>query len=134
MTLLTNATILSAVQAALPDVTGVWVYGSYVHERMRVDSDVDIAVMLHGKTSALQIWEAANEISLNIHRDVDLVDIRSVGTLLQFQIVTSGRRLLAFGNEPFTYEIFALKSMNELSALHAAQVADILQRGSVYGK
>jgi predicted nucleotidyltransferase len=69
-------------------------YGSVATGKMRVDSDVDIAVLLDCPVSAECKMALISRLESELRRDVDLVDLFSLsGTILR-QILLKGRVLI----------------------------------------
>lgn len=125
--------VLTAVHAVLPEVRAVTLFGSRAEGGGRPDSDVDVAVLLPQRADPVRLWQAGEEIARRLGIDVDLVDLRAASTVMQYQIVTTGRRLFAEGAEPDLYETFILAEMCALNEARAPLIADILREGRVHG-
>lgn len=89
---------IDTIRAQFPTVWAIYLYGSFDTEYERPGSDLDLAVLLDHKEKPLPLWNLAQDIAVAIDRDVDLVDLREVSTVLQNQIITSERRI--FCSEP----------------------------------
>jgi hypothetical protein len=89
--------------------------------------------MLPGRADPVQLWEAGEEIARRLGVDVDLIDLLAASTVMQYQIVTTGRRLFAAGLEADLYEAFILSEKLALDEARAPLIADILREGRVYG-
>ena len=79
------------VASAGPPLRLVVMFGSHAKDRARPDSDVDIAIL--PRDSALSIVEEsqlAAELAKALRREVDLVRIDRVSTLLRWQIAKDG--------------------------------------------
>lgn len=127
--------ILAAVQAVLPAVRAVWLFGSHADGTARRDSDLDIAVMQSGRADVIALWQAGQDIACRLNIDVDLVDFLAASTVLQYEIVTRGRRLFACDPlEADLYEVFVLSEMTRLTEARAPLLADIKRTGRVYGR
>ncbi len=61
----------------------------------------------------MSLWDAGEAIARRL--DVDLVDLGSASTVMQFQIVTTGRRLFAADQSADRYEMFILREMTDFS-------------------
>ncbi len=69
-------------------------YGSATNGKMRVDSDVDIAILLDRPLSADKKMELVARLERELQRDVDLVDLFFLnGTILR-QVLIKGRVLI----------------------------------------
>lgn len=124
--------IVAAVREVFPDVRGIWLYGSRAAGTEFPDSDLDIAVMLPGRIARGRLWDARCALGRQFGRDIDLVDIRAVGTILQTEAV-NGRRLLAAGPDVELYELYIISSRRDWEILMAPLVEDIRRDGRIYG-
>jgi predicted nucleotidyltransferase len=126
--------IVAAVRAVLPEVQALILFGSRAEGGDRPDSDLDLAVLLPEPADVVALWEAGEAIARKLDVDVDLIDLRRASTVLQYQIVTTGRRLLAEGNEADIYEMYILSAMTSLNEARAPLLADIVREGRVHGR
>ncbi len=86
-------TARDTVLAALPEAWAVYVYGSFARGEDWPDSDLDIAVLLPPEQRIPDLLELIGAISKQIHRDVDVVDLRRVGDVLRREVLENGRTL-----------------------------------------
>lgn len=74
-----------------PGLKLVIMYGSAAAERMRPDSDVDVAVLFDNPLNLEQKMHLINRLERELKHDVDLVDLFNLsGTILK-QILCKGR-------------------------------------------
>jgi predicted nucleotidyltransferase len=71
----------------------VMIFGSAANGQMRHDSDVDVAFLAKGRMAAYECFMAAQRLSERLKREVDLVDFTRASTVLQAQIVSTGKIL-----------------------------------------
>jgi|CXWL01.1.fsa_nt_gi predicted nucleotidyltransferase len=119
----------------IPSLAGTYLFGSQAGGSARADSDVDLAVFAGQPLPREQVVELAHELGALLRRDVDLVDLASAPTIMQFQIIAEGR--LVDAREPDASALFELRVMREYQDLkerRAAIEADIVERGRVYGR
>lgn len=64
---------------------------------------------------------------------VDLLDLRAASTVMQYQVITQGVRWWARDAQAAIFESAVLSDKTELDAARTGLLADIQQRGSVYG-
>lgn len=88
-----DARLVAAVRDAVPGTQAIWLFGSAARGQLRATSDVDIAVWHDEPLDAVGRFEAAQKIAATIDRDVDLLDFLRVSTVMQAQILGTGRRL-----------------------------------------
>lgn len=77
--------------ASLHDnIIAAYIFGSAATGKMRPSSDIDIAVMSTGRIDGFAKAELETELSVLLHRDVDIVVFHQVDALLQHQILKYG--------------------------------------------
>lgn len=128
------ANVQAHLQARLPGLMAIYLFGSQAKGCATETSDVDVAVLIAGYVNPSLRWMLAGELSDLVHRPVDLVDLRSASTVMQYQIITTGERLWSEGAEAGIYEAFILSRKTELDTARAGLLNDIYQSGVVYGR
>jgi uncharacterized protein len=99
----------------------------------RPDSDVDLAVLSRVALSELRRFELAQELSTQLHRDVDLVDLRSASTVMRMQVISTGECLFTVCDrlqgefEDLVYSTYARLNEERREILN-----DVRTRGSIY--
>lgn len=125
--------ITNQLRLTFPNALAVYAFGSRIQGTARPDSDLDLAILVEGYADPIQLWEQANQLANQLNHPVDLLDFRAASTVMQHQILTTGRRL--WGKEPQVslYECFVMSEKTHLDEARAKLLADIAQKGSVYG-
>jgi predicted nucleotidyltransferase len=126
--------IVALLQAELPGLLGVWLFGSQANGHANVHSDVDLAVLVAGRADPLQLWNIGQKLAGVMDRDVDLLDLRVASTVMQYQVITEGRLLWQKDAQGILYESAILSDKTELDTARAGLLADIRREGRVYGK
>ena len=126
--------IVMPVLAALPQAMAIYAFGSRVKGDHRPDSDLDLAILVPGYADPLELWALAGDLSAAIDLDVDLLDLRRATTVMQYQVLTEGRRL--WGREPGAgrFECFVMSEKLDFDRARAGLLADIRREGRVYGR
>lgn len=127
--------IISAIQKQIPSIWSAYVYGSQVSNEALPESDLDVAVLGPDKIPYMELLELAQLAASSSDFEVDLVDLRSVPTDLQAQIVSKGERSV-FTNFQLveSFENFVFSSYARLNEERQFILKDIQQRGSIYGR
>lgn len=125
--------VIAALRAAFPNALAIYAFGSRVHGTARLDSDLDLAVLVAGYADPLALWDAAGELAGHLGCPVDLLDLRAASTVMQHQVLTQGRRLWAVEPQAGLFECFALSEMTALDAARAGLLADIATTGRIHG-
>jgi predicted nucleotidyltransferase len=131
---LPEARIVAFLQAELPELLGIWLFGSEANGHANSQSDVDLAVLIAGKIDTLLLWDVAQRLVTITGREVDLLDLRAASTVMQYQVIMAGRRLWQKDAQAILYESAILSDKTELDAARAGLLADIHREGRVYGK
>jgi predicted nucleotidyltransferase len=131
---LSDSDILSVVREVLPPMQAAYLFGSRAGGAPRPDSDLDLAVLLRDKPDPMALWEAGEAIAARLNVDVDLVDLRAASTVLQFQVVTTGRLLCGDRPEVERFEVFVLREMADLNMARAPLLADIAREGRIHDR
>lgn len=129
-----GAEVARVVQELFPEALGIWVYGSFADGRARRDSDVDVAILAERPVRlGWDAMEQVGELASRLGRDVDLVDQRSVSTVLRREIAARGRRVAA--RDPFACDLFETASLSMFQRLNESQrehLEQIRARGTVF--
>jgi uncharacterized protein len=88
-----DAALVEVLTNALPEATVIYRFGSTASGDSHPGSDVDLAVLAPRPIAPGRLARAREEVAEIVRRDVDLVDIANVSTVLQAQIVSKGRVL-----------------------------------------
>jgi predicted nucleotidyltransferase len=126
--------IIATLQARLAQLLGIYAFGSRISGTVRPDSDLDLAVLVAGYADPLILFDLAGDLSDVAGCAVDLLDLRAASTVMQYQIITTGQRWWAKNVQAALFEAAMLSEKTELDAARAGVLADIQQRGTVYGR
>ena len=129
-----RSAILQRLKSQLPNVLGIYAFGSRIRGAARPDSDLDLAVLVAGYADPLQLFQLSAELADIAGCEVDLLDLRAASTVMQHQVITTGERWWASDSQAALYETAILSEKITLDNARAGLLADIKQRGSVYGR
>lgn len=121
------------LQARLPGLLAVYGFGSRMQGTAGPDSDLDMAVLVAGNADVLLLWQISGELADIAGCDIDLLDLRAASTVMQYQIITQGERWWARDTQAAMFESAILSEKTALDTARAGLLADIQERGSVYG-
>lgn len=83
----------SKLLTAIPDVLAIYAFGSFGTKYERKDSDLDLAILPKKSMDSVALWNLAQEVAIEINKDVDLIDLLTASTIFRHQIITTGIRL-----------------------------------------
>lgn len=124
--------VVTTLRAAWPNALAIYAFGSRVQGNAQGDSDLDLAVLVAGYADPLKLWEVSEAMVEHLSCEVDLLDMRAASTVMQYQVLATGRCL--WGQQPATslFECYVLSEKLALDAARAGLLADIALKGSIY--
>ena len=127
-------TAIRHIQTSVPGLIVLYSFGSQSRGAARLDSDVDLAVLASTPIPELRRFELAQELATQLHRDVDLVDLRRVSTVMRMQVLSTGVCLKA-PDEPARqeFEMYTYADYARLNEERREVLKGITHRGLVYG-
>lgn len=126
--------LIQTLLARVPNLLAIYAFGSRITGTVGPDSDLDLAVLVAGYAEPLVLFELAGDLADMAGCAVDLLDLRAASTVMQFQILSSGRRWWSKDVQASLFEAAVLSEKTELDTVRAGLLADIQQRGTIYGR
>lgn len=126
--------IVHAVREVLPLARAAWLFGSAAQGRFQAGSDLDIAVDTVETLSALQRWEASEQLARQFGRDVDLLDFRHLSTVMQAQVLSTGTLLFSVDpTETADYCAFVFSEYQNIQSWRQPMMRQLADRLSMGG-
>jgi predicted nucleotidyltransferase len=132
--MLNQTNIIDYLTKQIPDLLGIYAFGSQIKQTAHADSDIDLAVLTTRYIKPVQLWQLANQLANNLNTDVDLIDLRATSTVMQYQIITTGHLLYAKDAQIDLFRCFVLSEKMELDNARQKLLTRIQQQGYVYGR
>lgn len=126
--------VVLALKEAVPDLSAVYAFGSQVSGEAGPESDLDVALTSDESLGAEALWDLSSRLAGIVGCHVDLLDLRSASTVMQYRIVTTGQRLWARDEQAALYETFILSQKTALDEARSGLLDDIQKTGTVYGR
>ncbi len=102
--------IIDFLSQAIPHVKLIYLFGSHANGSAAKNNDVDIAILPSAPLENVQRFNLAQELAIQLDKDVDLVDLLNASTVMQMQVVTTGK--LLFGDHDvdvaFSAQIYSM--------------------------
>lgn len=129
-----NAALMDYIRKMIPDLIALYRFGSMGKGTARPESDVDLAVLARIPIPSLRKFELAQELAVQLHRDVDLVDLRTASTVMRMQVISTGE-CLDTPNESARreFEMYAYSDYARLNEERREILKRIRASGLVYG-
>lgn len=128
-----TALLMTRLRQAVPDLIAAYAFGSRTTGQANSHSDLDLAVLAEGCIEPVSLWGIANELAMTCGHEVDLVDLRRASTVLQNQVLRANCRLWARDIKADLFECYVLSAKTALDEARAPLLADIAERGHIYG-
>ncbi len=128
---------VTAIMQQLPMTQAIYLFGSFGTPYQRPDSDIDIALLLPHDSQAPcdQFIALQQQLALIAQRDVDLIQLRSANTILQFEIIEHGRRIAAPArSESDLFEVLVCAFYQKIQQERAEIITAGLQSGRFYDR
>ena len=126
--------LIEYLNKSVPGVIALYRFGSQTKGTARPDSDVDLALLARDPIPAIRRFELAQDLAIQLHCEVDLVDLRSVSTVMRMQVVSTGECLNA-PNESARreFEMYVYSDYARLNEERHDILKRIAKHGLVYG-
>ena len=126
--------IVHAVREVLPRARAAWLFGSAARGRLQAGSDLDIAVDTVETLTAMQRWEAGEQLARQFGRDVDLLDFRHLSTVMQAQVLSTGALLFSVDPaETADYCAFVFSEYQNIQSWRQPMMRQLARRLSTEG-
>jgi Predicted nucleotidyltransferases len=109
-------------------------FGSYAKGRAREESDIDIAFLTDQKVDEYQSFCIAQELAGLIGKSLDCVNLHSVNTVFQIQVIGHGKVL--YCKDETRRKYYFLRTFKEYALLNEERetiLKQIRARGTIYG-
>lgn len=126
--------MLTAILDRFPNALAVYAFGSQMQGAAGPNSDLDLAVLVAGYADPIQLWELAGSLADVVGCPVDLLDLRAASTVMQYQVVTTGRRLWARTLDADLFESFVLSEKTALDEARSGLLSDIHKTGRIHAR
>lgn len=100
--------IVELLQQRMSSLQAVYLYGSFASELIHDQSDIDLAFLLppSNRLPFDTILDIQIELEKLLGRSVDLIDMRSATSVLQFEILNTGQRI--FVSDAFEVDLYEM--------------------------
>lgn len=129
-----NTVLIQHLRDHLPESLALYAFGSRTTGTAGPASDLDLAVLVAGKADPVALWRLAGELADLAGCPVDLLDLRAASTVMQYRIITTGRRLWCIDHRAPLYESFILSEKTALDEARAPLLRIVQQEGSIHGR
>ena len=129
-----DGAVLASVLAKIPNLMALYVFGSQAQGSPRPDSDLDLAVLVPGYIDPALLWSLSNEIANLVNGEVDLLDLRAASTVMQYQVISTGKAVWDIGLQARLFEVAVLSEKLSLDEAREPLLRTIAGEGHVYAR
>jgi predicted nucleotidyltransferase len=129
--------LVASIKQCYPAVQGIYLFGSFATGSVSIESDVDIALLLPHQiakqSASLALSNLHMMLEQQLNRSVDLINLRLVSTVLQMQVVETGR--LLDRADPYAiaeFEMLTLSFYQKLNEERKEILQDFWKTGRAY--
>ncbi|MBX3334540.1 MAG: nucleotidyltransferase domain-containing protein [Nitrospira sp.] len=129
-----DSSLTAYIKKTVPSLIALYRFGSAQRGAVRPDSDIDLAILTQEALPELRRFELAQDLAIQLHRDVDLIDLRSASTVMRMQILSTGTCLAGQDEQARReFEMYAYSDYARLNEERREILKGIRKRGLVYG-
>jgi len=102
--------IVNLITQHYPNTKLIYLFGSQASGQSTKSSDWDIAIFNSKKFEPLSRWDLSESLCSLLNSEVDLVDLLQASTVLQMQIISTGKLLYDANNyaDAFEMQVFSM--------------------------
>ncbi|PRR80963.1 type VII toxin-antitoxin system MntA family adenylyltransferase antitoxin [Clostridium vincentii] len=113
----------------------IYLFGSGAKNKLRDDSDIDIAFLTDKDVDPYECFMKAQELADIFNREVDLINLTKSSTVFIAQVIGTGKIIYCNDDTKRMYfEMRAFKAYAMLNEEREVILNKIKERGTVYGK
>jgi len=129
--------MIGIIKDIYPSLQGIYLFGSFQTVREWPDSDVDIAILfpheIAKKETNLVFSDCRIKLEDSLGKEVDLINVRLVSTVFQFQIITTGRLILCSDKRAVAeFEMLTLSYYQKLNEERSGILQEFYKTGKAY--
>jgi predicted nucleotidyltransferase len=128
-----DSRLIEYIREAVPELIALYRFGSQAKGTARPSSDIDLAILSREPVPNLRRFELAQDLAIQLHREVDLVDLRSASTVMRMQVISTGECLFKVSDQlQGEFEDLVYSTYARLNEERRGILNDVQTRGSVY--
>ncbi|GJL61161.1 MAG: toxin-antitoxin system antidote Mnt family protein [Nitrospirales bacterium] len=121
------------IKSTVPGLLVVYRFGSEAQGTANPRSDIDLAVLAKNRLMPNMLVELQQGLATILHREVDLIDLRDISTVMQMQVLSTGEYLFSGDDRAREwFEMVVFSSYARLNEERSGIFEDVRARGSVY--
>jgi len=125
--------LVTEVLSAESGIQLAFLFGSAALQRLRPDSDIDIAVQFETKPDLFNLMALRQSLEEKLHREVDLVALNDASPILRMQVLKHGV-LIHDSDRKYYHQFFTdtIKQYDDLKRVRKV-IEENMLKGRIYG-
>lgn len=125
-------TIVDFLKKNIPEVIGIYIFGSYATNQETEKSDLDVAFLSSQKISSVEKWKIQEELASILDNDVDLIDLKNATVILQTEVIEKGK--LLFSSDSYQTDYFEMTTYSMFADLNESRMDILNDYKTIYGR
>ncbi|SES68517.1 hypothetical protein SAMN05216326_1023 [Nitrosomonas marina] len=126
--------ITNEFRARLPDLLALYLFDNHAADKASSPGNIELAVLMSRNIDTIELSKLKLCLANRFSHEIMLVDLRSLGVVLQYQIITTGRRIWTRDAQAAIYESIILSEKTEFNMQRQYLLTGIVWKNSVYGR
>lgn len=124
--------VIDLLKKMIPELMGIYIFGSYANNTMTSESDIDIAFLSFQKISPVDKWKIQENLASKLNINVDLVDMKDASVILRSEIIDNGIRI--YTKDTFECDNFEVTSYSMYADLNESRIHILNDFKEKYGR
>jgi len=126
--------IINTIKYFIKNPLAIYIFGSAAKGNFTNDSDIDIAILLQSPIEKHLLANIKAELSLQLNRDVDVIDLNASSQVFQYEILSTAKKIETSDQSTVDQlEAKMLAMYLEFQDMRKDLLAEIKKKGSIYG-
>ena len=109
----------------------IYIFGSIITNRVRNDSDIDIAILTDKNIDEYQLYMMSQQLADDLKREVDIVDLKRASTVFKAEVLRNGKLIYNSDNqEKMIFQLGVLQDYVFLNERRGEIINKLKKKGS----
>ncbi|MFA7204627.1 MAG: nucleotidyltransferase domain-containing protein [Candidatus Caldatribacteriota bacterium] len=109
----------------------IYIFGSIITNRVRNDSDIDIAILTDKNIDEYQLYMMSQQLADDLKREVDIVDLKRASTVFKAEVLRNGKLIYNSDNqEKMIFQLGVLQDYVFLNERRREIINKLKKKGS----
>lgn len=128
----TEIQIIELLKKRIPELIGIYVFGSYADNSATPRSDIDLAFLTFSKIQEVEKWKIQEELASLVDCDIDLIDLKDATSILRIEVIENGK--LIYCANKYEVDYFEMTSYSMYADLNESRMDILNDYREKYGR